>query len=42
MIQNKSKDDKETGASSLTPEDHRILDKSIKENKNLLKRLSEL
>ncbi|WP_367344146.1 hypothetical protein [Methanomethylovorans sp.] len=42
MTQNKSKSDKKTEASSLTPDDHKILDESIKENRNLLKRLSEL
>ncbi|WP_298685087.1 hypothetical protein [uncultured Methanomethylovorans sp.] len=38
----KKKNENETGASSLTPEDHRILEEFIKENRTLLKRLSEL
>jgi hypothetical protein len=38
----KKKNENETGASSLTPEDRKILKECIKENRNLLKRLSEL
>lgn len=42
MTQNEKNKRIEKRTSSLTPEDHRILEEFIKENRNLLKRLSEL